>query len=475
MAYTVTIGGAAKDIQPGWSITAQLNGRDQFQFSMLSVDGTYRPALDAEVVLANGATTVFGGFIVKTSEAGLGGHGVTPILTTVTAESFDQYADRRYAWLTVAAGNLKAALTAYIAGAWIDAAVALDAAQVDGPALPALTYSETKGSDLLNDLMTQSGGYVWRIDADKKLKMFLPSTEAAPFNITVPNCKAIGDVTVEPTRLNYANRVVIHTENGALWAAAVAAGEVAAHGYWEAVYTAPDETSQTALQAMADMILARSTPTTKTVKYYTQTDGLAPGQSQTITLATRNVNNSFLITEVVTRDVGPATLGYDVTAIEGAAYQTGWRETWKKAFGGSAVGVVSGGGGGAPVTRMIYPLATGVDSVQSPTPTWVPATGGSTDLGKGRIQVQIDTVARGTTAATVKARLRALDAGVSVQARLYDVTDSVACAGVSSVETSVDGVNVTFAVTLTAGNHWYELQLLPGTANKDVNASAYVE
>ncbi len=475
MALVLTIDAVEKTIQPGWRITKQVNGRDQFTFAVLSADGSYRPALDDEVLLADGATSYFGGFVVKTSEAGLGGYGVTPIVTMVTAESFDQYADRRYAWLTVAAGNLRAALTAYLAGAWIDAAVTLDAAQADGPALPALTYSEIKGSDLLNDLMTQSGGYVWRIDADKKLKMFLPNTEAAPFNITVPNCKAIGDVTVEPTRLNYANRIVIHTENGLLWASAVDAAEVLAHGYWESVYTAPDETSQAALQAMADMILARSTPILKTVKYYTQTPGLAPGQTQTITLATRNVNNTFLITEVITRDVGPTVLGYDVTAIEGTAYQTGWRETWKKAFSGSSAGVVSGGGGGAPVTRMIYPLATGVDSVQSPTPTWVPATGGSTDLGKGRIQVQIDTVARGTTAATVKARLRALDAGVSVQARLYDVTDSVACAGVSSVETSVDGVNVTFAVTLTAGNHWYELQLLPGTANKDAQVSAYLE
>jgi hypothetical protein len=92
------------------------------------------------------------------------------------------------------------------------------------------------------------------------------------------------------------------------------------------------------------------------------------------------------------------------------------------------------------------------------------------------MQVQINTVPRGTTAGTVVVRLRAFSAGVSVKARLYDVTDSVACAGESAPVTSTSWQTVTFSTTLTSGSHFYELQLLPGAANEDVFAAGgYVE
>ena len=139
--------------------------------------------------------------------------------------------------------------------------------------------------------------------------------------------------------------------------------------------------------------------------------------------------------------------------------------------------VVSGAGAGAggSIVRPSYFLGgSGIEATQSPTPTWVPASGGGA-IGQGAIQVRLNTAARGTTLATVIVRLRALAAGVSVQARLYNTTDSLAVPGVSPVVTSTSWKTVQFDVTLTEGIREYELQLLPGAANADVMGVGTVE
>ena len=90
------------------------------------------------------------------------------------------------------------------------------------------------------------------------------------------------------------------------------------------------------------------------------------------------------------------------------------------------------------------------------------------------MEVSIDTVPRGTLSADVTVQLRALDAGVTVKARLYDVTAAAACPGTSSTVTSTSWTTVTFTATLTAGSHRYKLQVLPGSANADVGAIGYL-
>lgn len=460
-------------IQPDWTIDATANGRDVATLRIKSADGSYRPTLDQDVLLLERGTAIFGGQITRPTEAGWGGLGVAPIYTTVTAMDYNALADRRYFSGTIPAGTLKAALLAvigYLPGA------SLDPTQVDGPTLPDLVYADVKMVDILNDFTTQSGGYLWHVDYTKLLSMFTPGSKSAPFNITAgPPSLAVGDVTVEPTRQGYANRIIVRTST--LRSQADNAGEQVTHGVWEALYNAPDTMTQADCDALASQILARSIVVLKQVVYHAERSGLACGQTQTINLPFRNVNNTFLIAGIRTRQLGPLMLDHEVTAIEGLTYQAGWKETWRNmaAGGGLSTGGAGGSGGGVSLTRYAYFLASGVDAVQSPTPTWLPATGGDTTLGKGSIQAQISTIPRGTTAAVVTARLRALAAGISVQARLYDVSAGAPCPGTSAVVTSTDWTTVTFAVTLTAGSHLYELQLLPGTANADVAASGYIE
>jgi hypothetical protein len=476
MATTLTINATSLTayLALGWTVQRTLNGIGVFTGEILSADGVYHMDLDhlTELIDTTHGVILFGGPVTSFVEHGVGNVGRTAFQTRFTAHDFNAYASRRFITLDIAAGTLKAALTAIVG--YITPG-GLHPSQVDGPSLPALSYVNMKGVDVLNDLSILSGGWLWNVNDNQVLRMEAPTTNAAPFNIVAGvGCKAVGDITVEPTRENYANRVLVRSAVRSAEANDVA--EQTAHGYWETLVTVPDVTSQVAMQSMADMILAQSLPILNRVSYKTREYGLKVGDIQTITVSQRGLSNTFLITDITTRSVPRGLLEYEVIAIEGSAIQATWRDTYKQWGSGSGGSTVVGGGtGGTSATRFAYYLGgNGIDATSSPTPTWVPAAGGGA-IGQGAIVVQIDTVTRGTTAATIVARLRALDAGVSVSARLYDITAAAPCAGTSSVVTSTSWQTVSWGVTLTAGAHLYELQLLPTVANAPVLGTAYLE
>lgn len=455
-----------------FSLERVANGRDVLQCEVLSADGSIRPGLDEEVIFQQDGVVLFAGLITSARERGADHQPIEAITTEITANDYKALAARRYVNETIPAGStLKQALeliVPYLPG------VTLDPAQVDGPILEELPYAYVKAEEVLNELTLASDGYIWDINEFKVLSMVEPGTFAAPFNVIESSQVAIGDVWVEPIRdANYANRIIV--KNATQSVTVEDTDEIADHGDWEAVYEASDALAEDAMTALGESILARSTPILKQLEYTVDNIALVPGMTQTIDLPSRHVNNTFLITEVSIR---PAQNSFDmwatVSAIEGLVYQTGWRETYKRWNSGGVRTVTGGGGGGAGPQRFAYFLGgSSVEAVQSATPTWVPVSGGGV-IGEGANQVQISTVARGTTAATVNVRLRVLDAGVSVQARLYDVTDGVVV-GTSSVVTSTAWEFVTFGATLTPGTHLYELQVLPGSPNAPVMAVGYVE
>lgn len=472
MAGVITINGIARDVQNGWSLRMAANARAQLSCEVLSINAAYRPTLDHVVTLTDNGTLIFGGFVSSAPEKGVGSESWLDIITDVTATDYNSIAERRYINATIPTGNLKSVLTAIVA---LLGDVTLHASQVNGPTIPDLVYSDVRLDSVLNDLTAMSGGWPWAIDENKALRMRDPAVVAAPFNIVASSgstlSAAVGDVEVEPSMEGYANSVVVKSAN--FRKTAVDAAGVAAHGVWQVVYTAPDDTAEAAMQALADSILARSLPLYKKVMYKTLTPGLRPGMAQTITLPRRNVNNTFLIMEVNLMQAEDGIHYYHVTAIEGTVYQLDWREMYRK-WSGTASGSVSGGvttgGGGVPAfTKRVYDVGgSELTAVQSPTPTWVSAS-------MGGIRAQIDTTDIGTTTVTIKARLRALTVAVTVQARLFDITANAPCAGLSAVVTNTDWEQVTWSVTLTAGAHFYELQLLPGSANEDVQGTGYVE
>ena len=441
-----------------------MNGIGSMQFDVVSDDGSYVPALDAEVILTEDGTRIFGGTITGVAERGFSSSPGTAITSDIAALDFNALATRRYFGEPIGAITLKAALTQilpYLAG------VTLHASQVDGPTLPAMQYSVWKISDLL-DLFTTLTGYVWRVDYLKVLRMFVPGSQAAPFNLAAGDGLTVGDVRVERIRDKYANKAIVFGSQG-IYEFSADVGEIATYGYWEIVVFSPDTTTSAQALALSAAVLAASLPVVKRLTYDTHNAGLVAGHTQTINLPTRHVNNTFLVTDIQTRMVGAGPALRTVTASEGVVYQTGWRETIKEwGVGGSLGGVVAPGVGSAgAMARFAYFLGgSGVDAIHSATPTWVPAS---------PIEVQINTVPRGTLAALVVVRLRALSAGVSVKARLFDVTTATPCAGESALVTSTTFQTVTFTSTLTAGSHLYRLELLPGAANEPVSAVGYVE
>jgi hypothetical protein len=366
--------------------------------------------------------------------------------------------------VTVAAGtSLRAAMdviVAYIPG------VTRSGSQPVGPSLSSGFTASAWRADEALDYLTKDTGYLWRIDNANVLSMWAPGTLTAPFNVIDGDGHTDGDVEVEPQRAEFATKVIVLAAGGTIVGTATDASY--ASNPWELVVESPDTKTQVDADALAASVLAASLVQWKEVRYQTLQTGLEPGMSQTITLAARGINNTYLVTEVNTEIRGAVAMRR-VRATEGVVYKTGWREQARSLFSGgsssarSLAGVV--GGGLSSVRSFVFLGGSASDYVQDPTPTWVDAS---------PMTVTIDTVPRGTTSADVTVTMRALDAGVTVQARLYDVTAGAPCPGTSAVVTSTTWTTVTFTATLTAGSHRYKLQLLPGAANADVGAIGHL-
>jgi hypothetical protein len=159
---------------------------------------------------------------------------------------------------------------------------------------------------------------------------------------------------------------------------------------------------------------------------------------------------------------------YTLAASETTVYQGSYLDQMRAILstgGSSATRITASvGGSGVVGSGSSYFLGGNEFSYRrSSVPTWIPA---------DAVRVVLDTVMRGSTAATVTVRLRAVSG--SVTARLQNVTDNTT-AGTSSAVTSTDWVKLTFPVTLTAGSKEYELQILPSVADEDVAATGYLE
>ena len=218
MAVTLTIAGASKTFKARTlRISQTANGRTSAAFTVESTDGTYRPALDAEVIITEGATRIFGGLIDRPREEGLIEGANAAISTAISAVDFNAYTERRFVKEVVAAGTTLASFLGTLVTNYLATyGVTLDGGQVTGPALPALEYDYRSLTEVLNELasITAKDGdpYVWNIDNFKVLSMYQPSSAAAPFDIdgtTLPIPEVEGDIEIEPTRRGYANKIIV--------------------------------------------------------------------------------------------------------------------------------------------------------------------------------------------------------------------------------------------------------------------------
>lgn len=172
------------------------------------------------IVVQEDGVTIFAGTVTQTRERGFGGpnlyddaSGAPQIVTTITAEDYARLADRVSVTMTVADGtSLKSALTSLIADSDLTTlGVTLDPSQADGPSLPAITIDKQTGSDVLKKF-ADATGYLYRIDYDKSLRMWLPGDISAPIDIDEfeDPPKWTDDVEVESILGDtYANRVTV--------------------------------------------------------------------------------------------------------------------------------------------------------------------------------------------------------------------------------------------------------------------------
>jgi len=126
----------------------------------------------------------------------------------------------------------------------------------------------------------------------------------------------------------------------------------------ERIYRYPDVFDVLILQALADALVARTSVERKTVRYRTAEVGLHPGQTQTITVAARDLSGTFLITDVqVTQNTELMRLERIVTAVSGTVYPgspmddvASWGASSSTSSPGGIVTVISSGGVGGSGT-----------------------------------------------------------------------------------------------------------------------------
>lgn len=209
--YVLTIAAATKTLQlDSLQIQKVVNGKGRMSARIYSSDGSYVPALGAEISLTEDAVAIFGGHITKHRLEGKDEQGLTPLETYIEAEDMNAIPERRVVTDSFPSQILKTTLqslvTDYLA---TDYGVSLAAGQVDGPVLPALEFDRHSLYDILYDILPRlSGGFLTDISDAKVLEMFTAGSRASPVNFVSGDKHILGDITVEPSRRNYANRLI---------------------------------------------------------------------------------------------------------------------------------------------------------------------------------------------------------------------------------------------------------------------------
>jgi hypothetical protein len=190
------------------------NAASTLSADVYSDNAAFRPAIWDEVILWEEDVKLFAGLIDSIREQAESGWG-TNILTSIDCTDYGALLLRRYVTATFSAGTLKALLTTLVSDYLAVYGITLDAAQPDGPTLPALTFTRVRTDDVLNQIAALTSGYVWQVTVDKTLLMAAPSSAAAPFDIAPDDGHVVGDVQVSEERTDqYANTVTL-VVNGA--------------------------------------------------------------------------------------------------------------------------------------------------------------------------------------------------------------------------------------------------------------------
>lgn len=121
-------------------------------------------------------------------------------------------------------------------------------------------------------------------------------------------------------------------------------------GLWEQVISEPSVFDATIAQALADGYLAQAIAKPKRVRYRTAKTGIHPGMTQTITIATRNLTGTYIVTDVSLRSRAPTYVEREVIAVGGSNLPARWQDDARRLFAGTGGGSSAGGGAVTVVT-----------------------------------------------------------------------------------------------------------------------------
>jgi hypothetical protein len=239
----------------------------------------------------------------------------------------------------------------------------------------------------------------------------------------------------------------------------------------EQILTMPDVLDKDQADEIAQGILDQRSPDAQQITVHTRTEGFAPGQSVTMDFDARGgVSGTYLVTQVKTEIRYDAVRHYYLTLTGASAYRGSYLDQWRDLTGGgssSTIAVVSGvsggstGGGGAALAAPVYLGGSRTSSIAADTAAYTP------------VLDYVPYHATSSFTGRVRAIVRARDSGVSVTARLYDVTGATSAGGGSAV-TSQSETASTFLVSITGG-HEYRLEILSSGDGKGVYGIGQLE
>jgi hypothetical protein len=130
---------------------------------------------------------------------------------------------------------------------------------------------------------------------------------------------------------------IVHDAQWPIVVTAEDTGEQATRGLRSVRVEKPELFDLTKADALVVAELATRLEIPTTVHYSTLTDGAQPGMSQTVTVASRGVDETAMITEVSSVSLGPDLVKYEIVAAIGPNYRT-WQQTYQRWGGGAGGG-----------------------------------------------------------------------------------------------------------------------------------------
>lgn len=213
MAWLITIGGVNKSAlvrRGSISLAGALNSRSTCGFTIKSPDGSYEPAVGAEVIVSRDGVRLFAGYIWSRAKRIYA--GIAYVEHDLTLVDYNFIAARRVAgdrsWLDQHVGTIVGDICVNdLTGEGVGLALIATGPVISGEWK---ITGHPSVLDALNAVTKQAKCY-WYIDFDKNMRMFEASTLGydAPFDITKANV-----MQLTPTRSleDYANKIILHVQ-----------------------------------------------------------------------------------------------------------------------------------------------------------------------------------------------------------------------------------------------------------------------